>query len=183
MDTSQFNLYWEERIGEVQCPLPSTRTPHPYLHIHHATPPSQTDLCHASQSIRLLPPPSQRPIQSLAFAFLFACRWPGAAEFSLRSLSCSTKSFKIVSRPSFRRVSNITSSILMVRRPACVAKDSRSCAAVPAKALMRQLRRDEDCHASTFAHRNGSDATEGKQRPHTGLILSAICDQPKKERG
>lgn len=82
-------------------------------------------------------PSSTSHPQSPAFAFtlrLPASPPPAAFfrfSFSFRTLSCSTKSFRMDSNPSFRRVSNMTSSVLMVVRPACAAKDSRSCAAVP----------------------------------------------------
>ncbi len=62
------------------------------------------------------------------FLFLLAC-----------SSFCSS-CLRIVSRPSFLRVKSITSSVLMVVLPACLAKASRSMAAFPVQPHLSELK-------------------------------------------
>jgi hypothetical protein len=93
------------------------------------------------------------------FAFRFFPAAPSALlAFSFRTFNFSTKSFRIVSSPSFLLVNNMTSSVLMVRRPACEAKDSRSCAAFPT-----ENNRVSSARAISDAKRgDGKDASKHK---------------------
>ncbi len=71
-----------------------------------------------------------------SFAFPFPFPFPFAAfAFSLTSFTSSIVSWTRVWRSSFLRVNNSTSSAVIVVRPACLAKLSRSAAALTVHSL------------------------------------------------
>lgn len=72
---------------------------------------------------------ARRLAPETAAAYLNECSHP-----ALRFLSASilfNSSVRSSARPSFLRVNNMTSSVLILFRPACLANDSRSTAAFP----------------------------------------------------
>jgi hypothetical protein len=127
------------------------------IHSNAQTPGAESTLRQRIQALPLpLPPPGGRPRFLVSLGALRACpsgRLPSLAR--MRSSSCRN----IVSRASFRLDSNMTSSVLIAFRPACLLNTSRSRAVLAIWVYTSSVRapmncgvalRSEDRHSSSM---------------------------------